>query len=193
MPFNYSIVFFAFLILIKSGFAQPYFLKKPIQVDPLSSMTLGRGILESNSLLKSPGLGISHEVDYLSREVNLFGFYRNTMNSDTTKLWQSVFPEVTDYSIAMADASRMALWKNSFIGQENSAYGNSDAQFDLQLPFTVPSWLKGFELDKPKLELSGELSFGVFGNGVYTEGVQDVFGRNTLVPMSPLQREPLHR
>jgi cell surface protein SprA len=150
------------------------------------------GVLEHPAwgYLKIPerNLKYLHKIDFASREVEIVSYYFNTRNRDSTALWSSYYQELASYTLDMYDLGFRRLWLNSLIGQEDGFGAEDGSYFDISLPVNLPSWMKDFGLDKPKLLLQGEMQVTLSGNAKMTN--QNNKSTGNLLPSITLDADP---
>lgn len=154
------------------GPADLSYLGLPEQSRPLDHILPTTGIDEEKGILKVPETisSVSHSVDFQTREVTLERNMINRRDGTKTRLWSSSYNELGDYANDLNALALKNLWLNSLIGQEKSEVPDEERPYDIEIPVKLPSWLKKFELDKPKLELQGSMVFSVSGRGRLVSG-----------------------
>ena len=139
----------------------------PAKSDPLNTI-IPKPPLDpySPSVLKTPKnrLDAVHSVNYETRKVDIDYQYTNQRTKEAFSLWQAHYPELALYTYDLNQAALRSLWLNSFIGQDAGGAPSGDTDYDIEIPFTFPSWLKDFGLNKPKLEIDGDLTIQIAGS-----------------------------
>jgi len=169
------------------------YLAKPPSTHPLQGLLPAGGIAQHPSwgYLKFPDRNIlnQHEIDFESREVRIHSLYYNTLSRDTANLWTAYYQELASYTFDMYDIGLQRLWLNSLIGQKDAG---SEAQagslFDISIPVNMPAWMKDLGLDKPKLQLQGQMTVRLHGFGKYDDAPGAT--EKSLWPAPSLSYEP---
>lgn len=168
------------------------YLDVPPGSEPLNSLLPKGGIQQSPAYLKKPerNLIYEHNVDYENREATVRARFANGFSKDTTDLWEAHYPELALYTMDMYDIGLNRIWLNSLIGQKDAGAEEAveGALFDISIPVNLPSWMKDFGFDKPKLLLQGTMDIRLAGRGV----VDDAPGstQDDLFPSPTLNYEP---
>lgn len=169
------------------------YLESPPSTYPL------KGLLPQGGVAEHPGWGYlkmpesnlinTHQVDFESREVHIYAYYYNTLSKDSLPLWSSYYQELATYTFDMYDIGLQNLWLRSLIGQKD---GGSEAVegsfFDISIPVNMPTWMKDLGLDKPKLQLQGQMDIRLHGKGVYDDASGSY--QKSLWPSPQLTYEP---
>ena len=105
--------------------------------------------------------------------------YTNQRTKETVSLWQAHYPELALYTYDLNQAALRSLWLKSFIGQDAGGAPSGDTDYDIEIPFAFPSWLKDFGLNKPKLEIDGDLTIQIAGSRTKKSNDENpIFHRN---------------
>ncbi|NLB63287.1 MAG: cell surface protein SprA [Fibrobacter sp.] len=169
------------------------YLTKPPVSEPLKGMLPKGGIEQHPSwgYLNFPKRNIvnEHEVDFASREVRIKSNYVNALSQDTENLWTAYYQELTSYTFDMYDVGLQNLWLNSLIGQKDGGQDGAEGSlFDIAIPINMPAWMKDLGLDKPKLQLQGQMDIRLLGKGVYDDAPGSL--QKSLFPSPSLHYEP---
>ena len=163
----------------------------PPNVTPLSDIAPKSGIGQSSSLMKPPrNEKYEHNIDFENREMEVKKSYVNPLSRDTMELWSSNYPEIATYVTDMYAAGFNRLWTNSFAGQSSGGYSEpeSGTLYDIDIPINMPSWMKDFGFDKPKLMLQGTMDIRLSGRGEKDDAPGST--KDNLFPSPTLSYDP---
>ena len=168
------------------------YLPAPASTKPLQGLLPSGGIGQSNAPLKQPqrNMQYEHEIDFENRDARVKALYVNNTSRDTTELWEAYYPELAIYTMDMYDIGLNRLWLNSLIGQKNSGADEpvEGSMFDISIPVNLPSWMKDFGFDKPKLLLQGSMDIRLSGRGVKDDAPGS--NQDNLMPSPTLSYDP---
>lgn len=140
----------------------------PPNVTPLSGIAPKSGVGQSPQLMKPPrNERYDHEINFENREMEVTKKYVNSISRDTMSLWTATYPELASYVSDMYDIGFNRLWLNSFVGKNDGGYSEPEnaTLYDIDIPINMPSWMKDFGFDKPKLLLQGTMDIRLSGRG----------------------------
>ncbi|HSQ42305.1 MAG TPA: cell surface protein SprA [Fibrobacteraceae bacterium] len=171
----------------------PDYLYSPPSTHPLNSLLPQGGIDQHPAwgYLKIPERNIinRHEVDFESREVRIHSLYYNIQSKNSTNLWTAYYQELATYTFDMYDVGLRRLWLSSLIGQKDAGSTAIDGSlFDIAIPVNMPAWMKDLGLDKPKLQLTGQMNIRLHGYGEYDDSPGS--SQKSLWPSPSLSYEP---
>lgn len=168
------------------------YLDAPPESHPLQGLLPQLGIGQNRTLLKKPdrNLVYDHDVDFETREATVRARYANTYSKDTTDLWEAHYPELAFYTMDMYDIGLNRIWLNSLIGQKSGGAEEpaEGSLFDISIPVNMPSWMKDFGFDKPKLLLQGTMDIRLAGRGVIDDAPGST--QDDIVPSPTLDYDP---
>jgi cell surface protein SprA len=120
---------------------------------------------ESPSLLSIPTRANSKtfNVNYDTRQVDINTWSYNYLTQDTILLSIYHYPELAYYTQDLADASLRQLWLNQFVGQVGEGAPSQDQIYDIEIPIRFPDWLRDFGLNRPRLEIKGDITASLRG------------------------------
>ena len=163
----------------------------PPNATPLSDLAPKSGIAQKSQLMKPPrNEQYEHDIDFENREMEVTKKYVNPLSRDTMEMWSSTYPEIAAYVSDMYDVGFNRLWLNSFAGQSSGGYSKpeSGTLYDIDIPINMPSWMKDFGFDKPKLMLQGTMDIRLSGRGEKDDAPGST--KDNLFPSPTLHYDP---
>ena len=163
----------------------------PPNATPLSDLVPKSGIAQKSQLMKPPrNEQYEHDIDFENREMEVTKKYVNPLSRDTMEMWSSIYPEIAAYVSDMYDVGFNRLWLNSFAGQSSGGYSKpeSGTLYDIDIPINMPSWMKDFGFDKPKLMLQGTMDIRLSGRGEKDDAPGST--KDNLFPSPTLHYDP---
>jgi len=161
----------------------------PPRAEPLADLLPQRGHLRPGQrllTLNSQYFKKEHRINLETRQVEIVETL-NLPGASPFTFGQSFYPELSQYSLEMAELSLQNAWLSRLIGQNDARSGGGvKDNLSWELPYKVPVWLKRLGADKPKLQMNG--SFKVILEGGATRGFPGK--KNSFVPSFNLDNEP---
>ncbi len=145
------------------------YLDLPPNTAPLDAMLPAAGIGQKGGALmdNSRQIHYEHDIDISTRELEVKAQAVNKFSKDTIDLWSAQYPELALYVMDMYDIGLKNLWLNSLIGNKADGYTppETGSLFDITIPVNMPSWMKDFGFNKPRLFLQGSMDIRLLGRG----------------------------
>lgn len=174
-----------------SGKSSVQYIPLPPNVTPLSDLVPKSGVGQSDHLMNPPkSERFDHDIDFENREMQVSKKYVNPISRDTAEMWSATYPEIASYVSDMYDIGFNRLWLNSFAGQKDGGYAAPEGAtlYDIDIPINMPSWMKDFGLDKPKLLLQGTMDIRLSGRGEKDDAPGST--KDNLFPSPTLSYDP---
>jgi cell surface protein SprA len=139
----------------------PEYLLKSKESSPLKSMISQKGLFQPGTgnfvEVGSEKTEIIHQINNETREVRIKSIYKNSRTSDTTVLWESGFGEISDYAEKVTEYGIWGSWMDGIAGQKMDDSETSATIENLNVPITLPDWMIELGMEKPKLEIKGNI------------------------------------